>query len=393
MTVRSLSDEQRRARLVTRHRLAPTHRTDDVVAITDGLVGLHSTDPVTVYLSAAARMASPDLGAVDRALYEDRTLLRHHAMRRTLWVFGRETARLAHHAATADVAAVQRRKLFAQLTAGGVADPPAWLEKARSAISDVLRDGGPLPAREVGPRVPDVAATEIPIERGVHPGHTRALLVMGFDGQVLRARPTGSWINGQYRWADAEDWVPGGLGPELSRREAAEGLARAYLRAFGPATRDDLRWWAGWTVATMTAALADTGAVEVALDGGTTGFVLPDDVDDVPDPGPSVALLPGLDPTTMGWKARDWHLDPAHVSELFDRNGNGGPAIWVDGQIAGGWVQRPDGEIAVRLLADIGSAARDAVDAAAHELSTLLGDVRFSVRFPAPMQPALLAGP
>ncbi len=395
MTIPHVGDEQRRARLVARHRLAPASRTDDVVAITDGLVALHSTDPVSVYLSAAARMATPDLGAVDRALYDDRTLVRHHAMRRTLWVFGRENARLAHHAATVDVAAVQHRKLFAQLTAGGVADPPGWLADARAAVSGVLRAEGPLPARDVGRLLPEIAATEIPIERGVHPGHTRALLVMGFDGQVLRARPTGSWINGQYRWADAESWVPGGLGPELSKREAAEGLARAYLRAFGPVTRDDLRWWAGWTVATTKAALADTGAVEVALDDGGTGFVLPDDLDDgddIADPGPSVALLPGLDPTTMGWKARDWHLDPEIAGELFDRNGNGGPTVWVDGRIAGGWVQRPDGAIAVRMLADVGAEARSAVDDAAHDLSVLLGDVRFSVRFPAPMQPALLAG-
>ncbi|MDQ4116144.1 MAG: winged helix DNA-binding domain-containing protein [Actinomycetota bacterium] len=392
MAVPRLDDEQRRRRIATRHRLASAHRTDDVVAITDGLVGLHSTDPVTVYLSAAARMRTPDLRAVDRALYEDRTVLRHHAMRRTLWVFGRENARLAHHAATVDVAAVQRRKLFAQLAAGGVDDPAGWLERAETAIADALRAAGPMPAREVGTLVPEIAATAIPIERGVYPGHTRALLVMGFEGRVLRARPTGSWINGQYRWADADGWVPGGLGPELPRREAAGGLATAYLRAFGPAGRDDLRWWAGWTVAATKVALADAGAVEVALDDGGTGFVLPDDVGDVADPGPSVALLPGLDPTTMGWKARDWYLDPAIAGELFDRNGNGGPAVWVDGRIAGGWVQRPDGEIAVRMLADVGAEARDAVDAAAHDLSVLLGDVRFSVRFPAPLQAALLAG-
>jgi hypothetical protein len=94
----------------------------------------------------------------------------------------------------------------------------------------------------------------------------------------------------------------------------------------------------------------------------------------------------------MGWKARDRYLDPAIAGELFDRNGNGGPTVWVNGRIAGGWVQRPDGEIAVRMLADVGAEARDAVDAAAHDLSGLLGDVRFSVRFPAPMQPALLDG-
>ncbi|MET0188967.1 MAG: winged helix DNA-binding domain-containing protein, partial [Pseudonocardia sediminis] len=345
MATPHIDDARRRHRLVTRHRLAAAHRTDDVVRIADDLVALHSTDPVSVHLSAAARMATPSADALDAALYTDRTLLRHHAMRRTLWVFGHEHARLAHHAATVDVAAVQHRNLLAQLAAGGVEDPAGWLERSRAAVHELLVAEGPMPARQVGLALPEIAATSIPIGPGVYPGHARTLLVMGFEGEVLRARPTGTWINGQYRWAAARDWVPGGVGEPLDRRTAAAGLARAYLRAFGPATRDDLKWWAGWTVAVTKAALADVGAVEVTLGDGT-GYVLPDDVDDVPDPGPSVALLPGLDPTTMGWKSRGFHLDPGMVGEMFDRNGNGGPAVWVDGRIAGGWVQRRDGEIA-----------------------------------------------
>lgn len=380
----SIPAEQRRARLVARHRLAPATRTDDVPRIVDDLVGLHSTDPVTVYLSAATRMAHPELAAVERALYEDRSLLRHHAMRRTLWVFGPHHARLAHHAATVDVAAVQRRNLHKQLTAGGYADPDATVADARDRIRDLLLAEGPLPAREIGLRLPELT-TPVPIEATTQSLHSRVLLVMGFDGEVLRARPTGTWINGQYRWAAADAWVPGGLGEPLPKREAAAGLARAYLRAFGPATRDDLKWWAGWTVATTKAALADVGAVET-----DTGFVLPDDLDAV-EPQPSVALLPGLDPTTMGWKQRDHYLDPALTPRLFDRNGNGGPTVWVDGAIVGGWVQRKDGTIALKLIADVGAEARAQVDAAAHALETLLGEVRFTVRFPAPMGAELLA--
>ncbi|MBC3191364.1 AlkZ family DNA glycosylase [Pseudonocardia sp. C8] len=419
-----VSDAERRARLVTRHRLAPHTRTDDVVAIADDLVALHSTDPVTVYLSAAARMVTPALEPVDAALYTDRTLLRHHAMRRTLWVFGRRHAALAHHAATAGVAAVQRRNLMAQLREAGVTDPEAWYAEAAGRVLDVLAERGPAPAREIGAALPDLAALGVPIQGTLQAGHTRVLLLLGFEGRVLRARPTGTWINGQYRWAAAEAWVPGGIGPvpgpagggtvggdaasggagvggaggaggtgaaDGSARVAAAGLARAYLRSFGPVTRDDLKWWAGWTVATARTALADAGAVEVSLDGGGTGFLLPDDLDPVPDPGPSVALLPGLDPTTMGWKARDWYLAPEHRALLFDRNGNGGPAIWVDGRIAGSWVQRRDGEIVTRLFDDVGGAARAGVDAAAARIRELLGDVRFTVRYPAPVQGELLA--
>ena len=69
-------------------------------------------------------------------------------------------------------------------------------------------------------------------------------------------------------------------------------------------------------------------------------------------------LLPGLDPSTMGWKQRAFHLAPDDVALLFDRNGNGGPTAWVDGRIVGGWHQRADGEIALHLTADVGAEAR-----------------------------------
>ena len=54
-------------------------------------------------------------------------------------------------------------------------------------------------------------------------------------------------------------------------------------------------------------------------------------------------------------------------------------------------MQRPDGRIAMRLLEDVGAEARAELERHAGELEALLGEVRFSVRFPAPLQAALLA--
>ena len=391
MPTRPIDAAERRARLAVRHRLVPSRRTDDVVAITDDLVALHSTDPVTVYLSVLARMRHPLLGAVEKALYDDRVLVRHHAMRRTLWVGGHETVRLAHAAATVDLHRVQHRLLHNGLAAAGVADPDSGIDAGRDALLAALADG-PTTARDVGRRLPDLAIP-IPIGTGrqvtTAAAHTRLLLVLGFAGDVVRARPTGTWINGQYRWAAADRWIPGGIATGLDRRTAAAGLARRWLRTFGPGTRVDLQWWAGWTVATTTRALADVDAVEVELDAGT-GYVLPDDLGPVAPAQPWAALLPGLDPTTMGWKDRSFYLDPAVAAAVFDRNGNGGPTVWVDGRIVGSWVQRRDGTIALRLLADVDAARRAEIDAAAERLRELLGDVRFSVRFPAPVQAELL---
>ena len=119
---RRFTTEQRRARLARRHRLVPSLRTDDVVAVADSVVALHSTDPVTVYLSSAARMAHPSIEAVERALYDDRVLVRHHAMRRTLWLARPEVVRWMHAACTRKVAAVEHRRTVKYLTDNGVDD-------------------------------------------------------------------------------------------------------------------------------------------------------------------------------------------------------------------------------------------------------------------------------
>ena len=98
---------------------------------------------------------------------------------------------------------------------------------------------------------------------------------------------------------------------------------------------------------------ATLGAVEVDLGGGT-GAALPDDLGGTEDPGEWAALLPALDPTVMGWSDRSWFLGP-HAKSLFDVNGNAGPTIWLNGQVVGGWAQRADGEIAIRLLEEVGA--------------------------------------
>lgn len=387
-----MSDVERRARLAARHRLAPARRTDDVVAIADGVVALHSSDPVTVYLSATARMREPSLAAVEAALYDDRTLVRHHAMRRTLWVFGRETAPVAHAATTVAVATNERRKLLKVLAAHpDVGDAEGWLASAREQVLAALAADEPRTARELGEAVPSLRLPlEVTAGAPTQGAHTRVLLVLGFEGELVRARPTGSWINSQFRWARMSRWLPGGLRHD-EPATAAAALVGRYLHAFGPATAVDVQWWTGWTARATSAALASSGAVRVALHDGATAWLAPDDLDSVATSEPWVALLPGLDPTVMGWKQRDWYLDPAMTPLLFDRNGNAGPTAWVDGRVVGGWVQRRDGTVAVRLLADVGAEPRAALDAAAESLESLFGPVRATVRFPAPLQAQLLA--
>ena len=138
------------------------------------------------------------------------------------------------------------------------------------------------------------------------------------------------------------------------------------MAAFGPGTLADLAWWTGWTKTATRGALAAVGAVEVDLGGGT-GYVLPEDVEPPPTPlDPWVALLPALDPTAMGWTDRTFY--GGDDKALYDRSGNIAPTIWADGRIVGCWVQREDGDVAVRLLVDAGREVAAAVDDAAGRL-------------------------
>jgi hypothetical protein len=57
--MRHIGDAERRARLGRRHHLAARAKVDDVTILAGDLVGLHGTDPATVFLSAAARLTRP----------------------------------------------------------------------------------------------------------------------------------------------------------------------------------------------------------------------------------------------------------------------------------------------------------------------------------------------
>jgi hypothetical protein len=158
---------------------------------------------------------------------------------------------------------------------------------------------------------------------------------------------------------------------------------RRWLGRFGPGTVSDLTWWTGLTAGKVKAALAAIRPLEVDLD-GTTGLVLPGDDKPEPSPEPWAALLPALDPTVMGWKERDWYLGE-HSPALFDRSGNAGPTVWWDGRVVGAWAVRRSGEVAFRLLEDVGADALAAIEAEAERLAVWLGETRVVPRFPTPL--------
>ncbi|QRP43785.1 winged helix DNA-binding domain-containing protein [Amycolatopsis sp. FDAARGOS 1241] len=392
-----ISLAQRRARLGVRHRLAtPSATVEDAAA---GVVALHATDPASVYLAAWARTpAGTDVvGEVERALYEDRTLVRLLGMRRTVFVLDVATAALVQAGCAADIAVRQRKLLEQHLGTIGhptnVEDPPRWLADVAVSVEKALRARGSATAQELAGDEPRLRQ-QLHMAKGKPYGAignvtSRVLFQLAVEGRIVRGRPRGSWLSTQYVWAPLDGWLPGGL-PEVPAAEARAELARRWLHAFGPAPVSDLRWWTGWTATQTKQALAAVDTTDVDLD-GEPGLVLSDDLGPVPEPEPWVALLPALDPTAMGWSARDWYVGP-HRAALFDRSGNIGPTVWADGRVVGAWAQQPSGEIALRLLEDPGRERTAAVEAEAARLQTWLGETRVVPKFRTPVERELSGG-
>jgi hypothetical protein len=384
--VNRITFAERRARLAVRHHVAPGQRVATVLQSARDMVCLHASDPATVYVSARARMSDGTIKGVDRALYEDRELVRMLAMRRTLFVIPVDDASMVHAAASLAVARTERRRTEQLVASLGVRDVARWIRRAEAAALAALDARGQATAREVAEDVPALRERTL-INAGkryeTHIGMAgRILLQMAVDGRIVRARPRGSWISSQYRWSPIERWLGKPFEP-VPVDEARAALVRRWLERFGPGTETDIRWWTGWTAGEVRKALAGVAAVAVDLD-GVEGYVVADDLDPTPEPGHWVALLPALDPTTMGWKGRDWYLGE-HRPVLFDSNGNAGPTIWVDGRIVGGWAVRPAGEVVTRLLEDVGRETERAVDAEAASLTGWYESVQSIPRFPTPL--------
>lgn len=387
--MRRVTVAERRARLGARHHLAS--RADNIVTVAGDLVGLHSSDPVSVMLGARARVHDLIAEDVERALYDDRSLARILGMRRTMFVVPTPLVPVLHGAATRALVAQQRRRNETFVAASGfTSDPARWLAEVEEATLAALTARGQATARELVADVPDLGR-KLTVTSGRQSSEmgasTRVLFLLATEGLIVRGRPLGTWRSTQYRWAPTAPFL--GLDPDaLPTDEARARLATAWLRAFGPGTLTDLQWWTGWTKTVTRTVLTGLDVVEVDLE-GRAGVLLADDLESVAAPeAPWVALMPALDTTTMGWKERDWYLG-GHAGALFDRMGNAGPTVWVDGRIVGGWAHRRDGEVALRLLEDVGAEATSAVEAQAAAVATWLGDVRFTPRFRTPLETEL----
>lgn len=293
-------------------------------------VGLYGTGR-TLYPSLLARAPRPDIHAISRALYDERSLARFRAMRGSL--FANPTALVpaiwqATHART--INGYKGTLKYYRVS-------PDDYAQAAPFVRDLL-DGAPRTKAEIK------RALAARSEGWAH-GVDAIVGALCAEGTLVRASiPTAKhnqWKSDQTTFARFEQWLPGVDLHAVTEAEGRRALARHYFLRYGPATLEDFTWWSGLAKAEAAeAAGALDGLAPVIIDG------LPGDflhfADTLPalraaEPGGELRLLPVWDAYTMAYRRRERYLEPARFAQVYDEMGDGASVIVESGRMTGLW--------------------------------------------------------
>jgi hypothetical protein len=280
--------------------------------------GIYSTAP-TSYLSFVARVPGFGRSDLDRALYQDRTLVRRASLRGSGFLIPLERI-------DAVASATDRQEWYT-----GAVDKIVGAERRRKLMTATLKvlDGRVLRAREI--------RAELGIAKEESEALRYLLSSLSQHRQIAAASGTRSWRDNQHGYALWDQWFPDHPVRELDPEEASAEVARWYLGGHGPATAEDFSWWSGLKKANAEKALSVVA--RATADGlyDVTGL----------DPAPAptgVRLLPIWDTAMVTQMSRRRMVDPSLYPYVYDASGNLTSTIVSEGSVVGVWDRSGDND-------------------------------------------------
>ena len=335
---------------------------DGVSEVIQGACSLQAQDAAAATLGVRARSASLAASDVEKALYQEHSVVHTWLMRGTL-----------HYAAAEDlgwmlpllgpvfIAGSRQRKTELGLDEDSLR---LGVEVIREALSrQTLQNRQEL--------APLLAA------RGIQTAGQALIHVINqaaLEGVVC----VGPRRGGKDTYALLEDWI-GPLRP-MERPAALAELARRYLLAYAPAAVEDFAAWAGLPM--REARLGWDGlageVVQVEADGRPAWFPLARQawLEEAPAVAPQVRLLPFFDGYLLGYHNRDFVLAPENRAAVL----TGGiiqSVLLVDGRAAGVWrikTRRKILEVVVEPFEALPIGAWEGLEAEAEDVGRFLGE-------------------
>ena len=312
------------------------------------ILGCRAAEGSTPYLSLLWRVADFKPADFDKAVHEDRSLLRVKGPRGTyFWV----TPALA----PLFLAAAHSEPISQFLLRWGIQEGEY---RAIEEAVTLAATRGPVGLSQLKKRIP--MALQRPVYRKGSPASTAlavALEAMQFSGQVTLLKAPGfDRHRSREYYGDVRDVTrPNLVGlvaelyPELQVEsweptEARRHLLEAYIKAYGPVTVEDMTWWTGWTKREVREHLRSLAAqlIEVYVPGLNGTFLVNRPTWSLEggtpvDTPPLVHLLPGGDSLTKGYDGFGRFLvrptDDENVLRFM-------PTVLCDGLGKGNWAYR-----------------------------------------------------
>jgi hypothetical protein len=341
-----------------------------MLAVASKLCGLHAQVLSSAVLTLWARVEELDRYAVQRALWQDRTLVKTWAMRGTLHLVPSDDLPLWH-------AALSTSRRYRK--------PGLWrrfgltleeLDRLTESIGDAL-SGSVMTREELAQKVGQLTGSR----------KLAAKVGYGSWGTILKpAAMTGRLCFGpsvgqRVRFTRPSSWVAS-LAPSMDSEAATAIVTRRFLSAYGPATYHDLaRWWGGGGVSTARQWIAALGEEVRSVDlAGEQAWMLAVDAQEARDLPPirSVRLIPAFDQYVIGASRHAEHLLPGDLrSRVYRQQGWISPVLLVNGFIHGVWHQEKikgsRGDIVIEPFLKVPAWTRSGAEEEAERLAAFLG--------------------
>jgi hypothetical protein len=340
-----------------------------MLRVASQLCGLHGQVLSSAALTVWARVEGLELGTVQRALWEDRTLVKTWAMRGTLHLLPAGDLPL-WHAALSTSRRYQKAGLWRRF--GLTLEE---LDRLTEAIGSAL-DGCVLTREELAQKVGRITGSSKFAKKLAFGSWGTILKPAAMTGRLCFAPSVGQRVC----FTHPGSWVAA-LAPPTDAEVATETVTRRFLGAYGPATYHDLaRWWGGGGVAAARQWIAVLGeeVLPVEVD-GTHAWMLAADAGEIRERTMqrSVRLIPAFDQYVIGASLHAEHLlVGAARGRVYRPQGWISPVLLVNGFMQGVWRHEIKGncvEVTIESFLRVPAWVRHGAAEEAERLATFLG--------------------
>jgi uncharacterized protein YcaQ len=372
----------RRLYLIKHHLLKKNDR-EDVVRVVGDVCGLHAQAAMSPYFALWNRVENFRNELLDKALFQDKSLVKTWVMRGTL-----------HIVLSAELPIYNRslRCMWFEHH-GRFMKAPEWptLERRRSEIYPMILQAltrKPLKRKELDDKVRFMLKDDLQLYKRLFSGWGGILKETAYEGLTVHAEP----CERESCFAKLCQWLPRIELNSVGEEEAQRQLLIKYLRGYGPATQQDFSLWSGLMAGDAKRAIANASSMirQIEVEGAKGQFwILKEDMKaldsiDLVEPAPA-RLLPKFDSILLGHKDRSRIIKDQHKKLVFkSKAGDIAATVLVNGQIAGTWKHSRKRRKLVVSVKPFGKIARDDkadVKQQASELSQYMGaeELDFSI--------------